>query len=51
MKCKCNEIIASGFARVAQSVEHFLGKEVVTGSTPVAGLIIDEFRYFSPVHI
>ena len=26
-------------AHVAQSVEHFLGKEVVTGSTPVVGLL------------
>ena len=25
----------SGFAHIAQSVEHFLGKEEVTGSNPV----------------
>ena len=36
-------IAASGvslavFAHVAQSVEHFLGKEEVTGSIPVMGL-------------
>ena len=29
--------MGSGCAHVAQSVEHFLGKEEVTGSIPVVG--------------
>ena len=29
-----------GTAHVAQSVEHFLGKEEVTGSNPVMGSIL-----------
>jgi hypothetical protein len=29
----------TGFAHVAQSVEHILGKDEVTGSTPVMGLL------------
>ena len=28
-------VSAKGFAHIAQSVEHFLGKEEVTGSNPV----------------
>jgi hypothetical protein len=28
----------AGIAHIAQSVEHFLGKEEVTGSIPVVGL-------------
>ena len=31
--------IPTTFARVAQSVEHFVGNEEVTGSSPVAGSI------------
>jgi hypothetical protein len=31
---------AGGNAHIAQSVEHFLGKEEVTGSNPVMGSII-----------
>ena len=27
----------TGFAHIAQAVEHFLGKEEVTGSSPVMG--------------
>ena len=34
------------FARVAQSVEHFVGNEEVTGSSPVAGSISS---VYSPV--
>ena len=32
-------IIILKFAHIAQSVEHFLGKEEVTGSNPVVGSI------------
>ena len=28
-------------AHIAQSVEHFLGKEEVTGSTPVVGSMVE----------
>ncbi len=28
------------YAHIAQSVEHFLGKEEVTGSNPVVGSIV-----------
>ncbi len=44
------------FARVAQSVEHFVGNEEVTGSSPVAGSIIcslflmDSVGIGSPCH-
>ena len=31
------------FAHIAQSVEHFLGKEEVTGSIPVMGSMIFDF--------
>ena len=31
----------SSFAHIAQSVEHFLGKEEVTGSSPVMSSIFD----------
>ena len=31
------------FAHIAQSVEHFLGKEEVTGSIPVMGSMILDF--------
>ena len=35
------QLMASGYiAHIAQSVEHFLGKEEVTGSIPVMGSII-----------
>lgn len=33
------KVLYALFARVAQSAEHFLGKEVVTGSIPVVGSI------------
>ena len=32
-----NPSAPTSFARVAQSVEHFVGNEEVTGSNPVAG--------------
>jgi hypothetical protein len=32
-------------AHIAQSVEHFLGKEEVTGSNPVMGSMIAESFY------
>ena len=32
-------------AHIAQSVEHFLGKEEVTGSSPVMGSKLNEGRY------
>jgi hypothetical protein len=35
-------------AHVAQQVEHFLGKEEVTGSIPVVGLDIDKWRTRHP---
>ena len=31
------------FAHIAQSVEHFLGKEEVTGSNPVMGSLLLDF--------
>lgn len=34
------------FAHIAQMVEHFLGKEEVTGSIPVVGSIVFSFRDF-----
>ena len=34
-------------AHVAQSVEHFLGKEEVTGSNPVVGSITSQIRLLS----
>ena len=34
-----NPSAPTSFARVAQSVEHFVGNEEVTGSNPVAGSI------------
>ena len=34
-----NPSAPTSFARVAQSVEHFVGNEEVTGSSPVAGSI------------
>ena len=39
--------VSRSMARVAQSAEHFLGKEVVTGSIPVVGSIkfISEVLY------
>jgi hypothetical protein len=33
-------------AQVAQLVEHFLGKEEVTGSIPVLGSSVKEIRVF-----
>ena len=33
--CSCSLVLES--AHIAQSVEHFLGKEEVTGSSPVVG--------------
>ena len=33
---------SSSFAHIAQSVEHFLGKEEVTGSNPVMSSIFSE---------
>ena len=39
------------FAHVAQLVEHFLGKEEVTGSNPVAGSIMHDYHEFDVVLI
>ena len=36
------------FAHVAQSAEHFLGKEEVTGSIPVVGFFYDPFGGANP---
>ena len=33
------------FAHIAQSVEHFLGKEEVTGSNPVVGSSTESARF------
>jgi hypothetical protein len=33
------------YAHIAQTVEHFLGKEEVTGSSPVMGSTIVLFEY------
>ena len=41
-----NPSAPTSFARVAQSVEHFVGNEEVTGSSPVAGSI----SFFSRSH-
>ena len=38
-----NPSAPTSFARVAQSVEHFVGNEEVTGSSPVAGSILFKF--------
>jgi hypothetical protein len=35
-------------AHVAQSVEHFLGKEEVIGSNPIVGSRVDEVRRIFP---
>ena len=35
-----NPSAPTSFARVAQTVEHFVGNEEVTGSSPVAGSIL-----------
>jgi hypothetical protein len=42
-KSKCNpDFLRAGLpAHIAQSVEHFLGKEEVTGSNPVVGSIVN----------
>ena len=39
-------ITHNGFAHVAQSVEHFLGKEEVTGSIPVMGFVKKGYSHF-----
>ncbi len=39
---------ALGSAHIAQSVEHFLGKEEVTGSNPVVGSIQSASRQVEP---
>ena len=40
-----NEAKSGPIAHIAQSVEHFLGKEEVTGSNPVVGSNVDFLGY------
>ena len=41
-------LVQKGFAHIAQSVEHFLGKEEVTGSNPVMSSISTRPGYAVP---
>src|SRR6056297_1315041 len=40
--------VGSALAHIAQAVEHFLGKEEVTGSSPVVGTRLEEPRCDGP---
>jgi hypothetical protein len=49
----CFSVMEDGrsFAHVAQSVEHFLGKEEVTGSIPVMSTIFFDRQGYRPARV
>ncbi len=47
---KSGAINGLNFAHIAQSVEHFLGKEEVTGSNPVMSSIFCNFMIANNIH-
>ena len=44
----CDIVFVLHFADIAQQAEHFLGKEEVTGSSPVISSIFCFYNIFAP---